>query len=226
MTGPDLAAHFAEAARAMSHPRTLDETLQTIVEAAVQSVVGFDAVGISTVDKKGKPHTRAKTGDLVDILDGLQYGLDEGPCVATIKGADVVVAPEIKHDQRWPRYVPRAVQVGLRSQLAVRLHLDEGTVGGINFYSTVSDEVDPEAVSLADLFATHAAIALGHARERENLNAALHSRKIVGQAIGIVMERYGLNEDHAFGFLVRSSMTSNMKLRDIAQELVDRANAE
>ena len=226
MTGPDLASHFAEAARVMSQPRTLDETLQTIVEAAAQSVVGFDAVGISTVDKKGRPHTRAKTGDLVDILDGLQYGLDEGPCVMTVKGADVVVAPDIVHDRRWPTYVPRAVQAGLRSQLAVRLHLDEDTVGGINFYSTVSDEVEPEAESLAELFATHAAIALGHARERESLNAALHSRTIVGQAIGIVMERYHLNEERAFGFLARTSMTSNMKLRDIAQELVDRGNAE
>ena len=148
MTNQDLASHFAESARVMTQARTLEETLQTIVEAARRSLPGFDAVGISTVDRKGKPQTRAKTDDLVDLLDDLQYGMGEGPCAETIKGADVVVAPHIRHDQRWPHYVPQAVRQGLRSQLAVRLHLEEGTIGGLNFYSTVSDEIDAEAGSV------------------------------------------------------------------------------
>jgi hypothetical protein len=110
--------------------------------------------------------------------------------------------PRIHHDQRWPRYVPAAVELGLRSQLAVRLYLDDqGTL------------------------AAHAAIALGNARERENLNQALHSRKVIGQAVGILMERYEMNEDRAFAFLVRASSHANIKLRDVAQELVNRANA-
>lgn len=137
----------------------------------------------------------------------------------------MVIAPHLRHEQRWPRYVPQAVQEGLRSQLAVRLHAGEGTVGGLNLYSTVADEVEPEAESLAALFATHAAIALGHAQERDNLNRALQSRTTVGQAIGIVMERYRMDEDRAFGFLVRTSTTSNLKLRDIAQAIVDQGNA-
>ena len=224
---PDVAASFAAAARAMQQPRSLPETLQTIVEVARDSVPGFDAVGISTVDKRGNAHTRAKAGDLVDTLDAIQYSLGEGPCVETLlHGANVVTAPHIRHDQRWPRYIPRAVKEGLRSQLAVRLFLDdEGTVGGINFYSTVSEEIDPEAESTADLFAAHAAVALGTARERHELNDAMHSRKVIGQAIGIISERYGISEDPAFAFLVRASSHSNTKLRDIAQEIVDQRNA-
>ena len=122
--------------------------------------------------------------------------------------------------------MPRAVALGLRSQLAVRLYLDEtGAMGGLNLYSTTSDDVDPDTEDVADLFATHAAIALGHAREREALNQALQSRTTIGQAIGILMERYSMNDDRAFAFLVRASSHSNLKLRDIAQELVDQANA-
>jgi AmiR/NasT family two-component response regulator len=102
------------------------------------------------------------------------------------------------------------------------LYLDnEGTLGGINFYSTESEDLHPEAEALADLFAAHSAIALGHARERETLNEALHTRKVIGQAIGIIMERYHMNEDRAFAFLVRASSQGNIKLRDIAQELVN-----
>jgi GAF domain-containing protein len=223
----DLAASITAAARSMNEPLSLEETLQRIVEVARDSVPGFDAVGISTLDKRGKAHTRAKTGGLVDILDDVQYGLGEGPCVDTLRGADVVIASRIRHDRRWPRYVPQAIGEGLRSQLAVRLFLaNQRTVGGINFYSTLADDVDHEAASIAGLFAEHAAIALSNAGERENLNRALHSRKVVGQALGILMERYGLHEDQAFAFLVRASSTKNTKLRDVAQELVDQCNTD
>jgi GAF domain-containing protein len=95
--------------------------------------------------------------------------------VDALRQAHVVVAPRTHHDQRWPSCVPAAVELGLRSQLAVRRYLDDqGTLGGLNLYSTTSDDVDPEAEGNAELFAAHAAIALGNARERENLNQALH----------------------------------------------------
>jgi GAF domain-containing protein len=222
----DLASAITAAARTMHQPRSLAETLQTIAEVARNSIPGFDAVGISTVDRHGNAHTQAKTGDLVDTLDALQYSIGEGPCVDTLHGAEVVAAPSIRHDQRWPRYVPEAVTTGLRSQLAVRLFLDdEGTVGGLNLYSTASDDIDPDAESIAELFAAHAAIALGTAKQRDELNQALTSRKVIGQALGLLMERFSIGEDAAFAFLVRASSTSNTKLRDIAQELVDQANA-
>jgi GAF domain-containing protein len=224
---PDIGQAIAAAARTINHPKSLDETLQTIAEVARDSVPGFDQVGISTLHKNGKVETRAFTGDLVLRLDEIQYSLSEGPCVDTLRDSDVVTAPKIRHDQRWPRYVPEAVALGVQSQLAVKLYLDdEGTLGGINFYSTISEEVDPDAEALADLFAAHSAIALGHARERESLNEALHSRKVIGQAIGILMERYEMNEDRAFAFLVRASSQGNIKLRDIAQELVDQRNSK
>jgi len=222
---PDVAHAIAEAARSMSQPQTLEATLQTIAEVARQSVPGFDQVGISTVDRRGKVRTRAVAGHLVERLDDLQYLRGEGPCVDTLKNADLVSAPHLRHDQRWPRYVPEAVALGVRAQLAVRLYLDrEGILGGINLYSTISDEITDEALSQADLFATHAAIALGKARERQNLNEALLSRGVIGQAVGIVMERYQMNEDRAFAFLLRASSHSNVKLRDVAHAIVNERN--
>jgi GAF domain-containing protein len=217
---------IAQAARSMRATSDLDETLGTIARITRDSIPGFDHAGISTFDRAGKVHTRAATGDLVRELDRMQYGLGQGPCVDTLREADVVVAPHIRYDQRWPEYVRQAVGLGLRSQLAVKLYLDdEGTIGGLNIYSTSHDEIDPDARDVADLFAAHTAITLGHAREKENLNEALHSRKVIGQAIGILMERYGMNEDRAFAFLVRASSHANIRLRAIAQELVDKGNA-
>ncbi len=217
---------LAAAARTMKQGHSLEENLQQIVDAARHTVPGFDHVGISTVHSGGKVETRACTGDLVLDLDAVQYELGEGPCVDSLHEADVVVAPTIRHDQRWPRYVPSAVERGVRSQLAVRLYLDEeGTLGGINFYSTTSEDLDPDAEPIAELFAAHAAVALGYSRDVDNLNQALRNRQLIGQAMGILMERYDLTEDRAFAFLVRASSHGNTKLREIAKELVDKRNA-
>jgi GAF domain-containing protein len=220
-----VATAINAAARTMNHQRSLDDTLQTIVEVARDALPGFDQVGISTLNQRGEVETRAATGDLVHTLDKLQYGLGEGPCVDTLRDATVVVAPQIRHDQRWPRYVPAAVREGLRSQLAMKLYDgNEGTVGGINCYSTTSDDIDPDAQGIAELFAVHASLAVGHAHERETLNQALDSRKVIGQALGILMERYQINEDSAFALLVRASSHGNIKLRAVAQELVNQGN--
>ena len=114
--------------------------------------------------------------------------------------------------------------IGLRAQLALQLYNDEGAIGGLNLYSTRSPTVEPDAVRVAELFASHAAIALGRARREEQLNDALVTRKVIGQAIGLTMEHYQITEDRAFLFLVRASQTSNVKLRDVAQNVVDMAN--
>jgi GAF domain-containing protein len=221
----DIADALTEAARGISRRGSLEQTLNSIVEVAQDSLPGFDQVGISLLHRKGNVETKAATGELVWTLDRLQYELGEGPCVETLHDKLIVEAPNVRHDQRWPRYVPRAVAEGLTAQLALKLYLDDqGTLGGLNIYSTTREDIDAEAVHMAELFAAHAAIALGHAQERQNLNEALHSRKVIGQAIGMVMERYHLSEDRAFAFLVRASSHANIKLRDVAQNLVDEAN--
>jgi GAF domain-containing protein len=145
--------------------------------------------------------------------------------VDSLHTESMVVLEHARTDERWPHYLPRAVELGLRAQLALRLYNDGETLGGLNLYSTESDTVDEEARHVAELFASHAAIALGRARHEHQLNEAIASRKVVGQAIGIVMERYEIAEDRAFHFLVRASSTSNTKLRDVAQEMVDSTNA-
>ena len=120
--------------------------------------------------------------------------------------------------------MPEAVQRGLRAQLSVGLYSDGDSLGGLNLYSTQTDEIADEAIGIGELFAAQAAIALGRSREALQMHEALESRKVIGQALGLLMERYEMNEERAFQFLVRVSSTSNTKLRDVAAELVAIAN--
>ena len=221
---PDIADALAQAAREINSPHDLTSTLDAIVHAAERSLHGIDHVGISIAHRDGKIETQAGTDQLVWDLDALQYELEEGPCVHAIRTQPVTVVNDLRHEQRWPHYVPRALEYGLKAQMGLRLFVDDETIGGLNLYSTDGDRIDPDVVHTAELFAAHAALALGRAQREEELNCALANRKMIGQAIGIVMERYELDEDRAFQYLVRVSQHSNIKLRDVAQELVDQAN--
>jgi hypothetical protein len=222
----DLGAAVASAVRALRNPENIEDTLSAIAAASKDSLPGFDEVGISTIDNHGNIHTRAGTGELVWELDQIQYELGQGPCVDSLHKDPVVAVPGIQHEERWPQYVPQAVRRGLKAQLGMRLYLDhEGTLGCLNMYSTTTEDIHVDAEGIAGLFATHAALALGFAREVDGLHEAMSRRKTIGMAIGMLMAEHAIGEDAAFALLVRISSHTNVKVRDIATRMVDEANA-
>lgn len=192
----------------MHSPTDLQATLDAIVHTAAQSLPGLEHVGVSIGRHTGAVETKAGTDQLVWDLDELQYRCAEGPCLHSLDAEPVVLVNHLPRDPRWPRYIPRAADRGLRAQMGLRLFLDHETLGALNLYSTDQDEIDPDVVHTAELFARHAALALGRARRERQLSEALATRKAIGQAIGMVMERYQLDEDRAFQYLVRVSKTS------------------
>ena len=225
MTAPlTLAEALATAAEQMSTRRPLDEVLHHLVSMAQRSLPGVDHAGISITHADGSIETIAATDDLVLKLDHLQYEMNEGPCLDAIRDEGVVIVNHADREQRWPRFTERATALGLRSQMGVRLYANQQTLGGLNLYATQVDEIDPDVIHMAQLFASHAALALGHARVEQNLLQAMTSRQRIGVAVGIVMERYGLDEQRAFQYLARVSQNSNVKLREIADEVVDSTN--
>jgi len=217
----DLARALAEAAQAIHAPGTLEDTLNAIAHTARDAVPGFDHVGISVVQGDGTVTTMAATSRLVRELDTMQYKLGEGPCVTTLRDQRMVVVEELPDEARWPRYIPRATEAGVRAQLGVQLYTSEETLGGLNFYSTTTSKVHPDAPRSAELFATHAALALDHARHADQASEAMPTRQLIGQAVGILMERFEIPEDRAMLLLVRVATAGQLKLRDVAREVVD-----
>lgn len=222
----NVASALAEAAARIDAAVDLQETLQAIVDVARDSLEGIDEVGISLIEKGGVVDTKAGTGPLVWDLDALQYSLGQGPCLEPARQENLraIVVNHARHEQRWPLYIPRAVDLGLRAQMGLGLFRQDHIEGLLNLYSTHAEEIDPDVEHLGELFARHAAIALGHARIDHHLHQSIQTRKVIGQATGIIMERYTLTEDRAFAFLSRVSQTSNLKLRAVAEELVNGAN--
>lgn len=219
----ELAEALTEAARRMNAPVTLAETLDAIVRVARDSMNGIDHVGITVSRGGGHLETAAATDDFVRELDAVQYELHQGPCVTALENdaQPITIVEHARLETRWHEFIPRAVSHGLRSQMGVRLFVDGETLGVLNCYSVSSDTIDDDTHHLADLLATHAALAYGHVRKFTDLQAALVNRQQIGQAVGIVMERYHLDSDRAFDYLVRVSSTSEVKLRDVAREIVE-----
>lgn len=225
MAHETLTAARTAAAAQMHAVGSTTETLETMVEVARSTVTGIDHVGVTLVHRDGRLETVAATGPLVIELDELQLALDEGPCVSTLRdGLPITLVEHARQEQRWSQYVPLAVQRGITAQLSVRLFVDDGAVGVLNLYATRSETISDDTRRLAELFAAHAALAFGHTRRLTDLQGAIAHREIIDQAIGIVMERYDLCSDRAFEYLIRVSSVSEVTLRDVALDLVERTN--
>jgi GAF domain-containing protein len=199
----------------------LEEVLAAIAEGARDNVPGVDYAGISIRHRGGRIETVAATDPIVYKADSLQYDLNEGPCVDAIHDGGEVLVEDLREDHRWPRYAPAAEALGIAAQLGVQLHDDNRAVGGLNLYARQPNTFDADSLQMAHLFAIHAASALGRAMTRTDMTKALESRTIIAQAVGIVMERYKINAPTAFAFLTRTSQTRNVKLRTIAEQLID-----
>lgn len=202
-------------------PEDLDATLRTITGAAVALLPSVHYASITVNHADGSMDSRAMTDDLLVDLDAKQIEWQEGPCIdGAARQHPHVVSADLRTDERYPRYGRVAVSAGIRAQAGLRLFENDKSVGALNIYSrSIGAFEDME--TLSQLFRDQAAVAISYANEVQNLNEALRTRTTIGQAVGIIMERYGLSDDRAFAFLTRLSNHRNVKLRVVAQEIID-----
>jgi GAF domain-containing protein len=222
MTLGNLAEQLAHAARELGS-QDVEHTLVKSVHLAVDLFDGCDACGVTMVRRGAGLETPVSTGDMVVRGDALQYELGEGPCMDAVWTQEVVISHDLAEEERWPSWAPRVVaELGARSMMCIQLFTDTHTVGAMNMYARkphAFDGVDDRAEAQA--LAAHIAVALAAAQEIEHLNTALVSRTLIGQAEGILMERFGIDGDRAFEVLRRVSSRTNTKLHQVASELVD-----
>jgi GAF domain-containing protein len=216
---PGVARQLSELAREMQADLTPEALLNHIVRAAVTEVPGARFAGITQVGGKGFV-TTAASDELIGRLDQLQFQVGEGPCLDAARQHGTVRADDLRADTRWPRFARSAVGLGVLSVLSIQLFVRDDSFGALNLYATDAGAFDQDSESIGILLASHAALAMGAARTRTGLLNALDSREMIGEAKGILMERYKITGVEAFGLLVASSQAVNQKLRDVAEHLI------
>ncbi|WIM99760.1 GAF and ANTAR domain-containing protein [Actinoplanes oblitus] len=219
--GDDLAVALSELARSLQSEQDERHTLDAITAAAVDTVPGTQYAGLMVVGHHREADTRAATDDLVRQVDQAQYDTGEGPCLEAVHRAEIVRLPDLTREGRWPAFARRAADLGIRSMLSFQLYVEAGSLGALNLYSRAPEAFTDESEHVGHLFAAHAAVALSGARRQERCGHTIETRDLIGQAKGILMERYSATADQAFRLLIEVSRRTGTRLIDVARHLTD-----
>jgi GAF domain-containing protein len=199
---------------------TVSETVDRVLDFA-HCAVDCTHAGVVFVHAKQRIETVACTDPMVAALHAREMELHEGPDLSIVRDRNTVVVNDTLADDRWPAWGSAAAEAGLRSMIGVRLYTSQRTMGSLNLYSATPDHFAADDLQVAHVLARHAAVAMSRVQESDHLWQAIDARKLIGQAQGILMERYDLDDERAFEVLRRYSQNSNLKLRDVAQMVVD-----
>ncbi len=198
-------------------PASVAETLDIVVGLA-RRTFSADGAGILLAADGGAVSTAA-SGAQARRADTLQIDHHHGPGYQAIKGRQPVVSPELRFDSRWRFWAPHAADLGFRSVLSLAL-TDGDPFGAVTLYSRRPSFFRTGSLAPGLGFAQQASIAITVATERERLLEAADSRGIIGQAQGVLMERYHVGPDQAFAVIRRASAALNQRLRSIAERII------
>lgn len=212
--------------------RDIDEVLSDITDIAARAVPGAEAVS-TTLLRGEKPFTAAHSGEMALKADELQYDEGYGPCMDAARGGVVLRVDDMRTETRWPSYVARVREQGVRSSLSVPLPFQGNSIGALNIYSSrphafVAAESLEAGREVAEAIAVAVVNAAAHHRLTEqtrNLQVAMETRAVIEQAKGVLMAQRQVGAEEAFEILRDASQRYNRKLRDIAAGIVESTQA-
>jgi GAF domain-containing protein len=223
----DIYEDLAELHGALLEDEALETALDRVAAMSVRSLPGCDGAGVSLVERE-KVTTASATDETVEAVDSEQYRTGEGPCLEAIRQGTPFRVESMTADERFPEFGPRAAENGILSSLSMPLRVSDRTLGALNLYSRKLSGFTADDEKMATLVATQASVALAnaHALDRvrvaaDQLEEGLKSSRVIGLAMGILVEREHCTEDEAFDMLRVISQNANVKLRDVAQQVLD-----
>ena len=220
---------FAELALITVNTDPPEQTLRRVAELAKQILSGVKDVSLTMIDR-GHPRTVVSTGQLALDLDKRQYELGLGPCLDAATTGQSIVVDTGSVDSPYREFGQIAARAGVRQIVSVGMPLAQRSIGGLNIYKITNATLNPAFLEHAEMFAGYAAVAVnnvtsyaGAVNEATHLRKAMQSRAVIEQAKGILMARDRCTADEAFAMLRRISQQHNVRLHQIAQNIVDLA---
>lgn len=220
----DVYKQIAALARQMNErlPETSVRAFDELLTNAVKHIPGAQYAGITIVARREEIATPAATHEHARTIDSIQEKLRQGPCFAAATEHDSYFISDLQTETRWPDFRAEALaQTKIRSIASFELFTTRDTVGALNLYSDNANAFDQDARDLGYIFAAHAAIVWAAVRRGEQFRSALASRDIIGQAKGMIMERFSVNAIEAFDMLRTLSQNENIRLAEVARQIVE-----
>lgn len=186
-----------------------------------------------TLKRRNRATTVASSGADARKLDEIQYGFHEGPCLHAISSGMTTVIADVRTDDRWPEYFAAVAEHGYYSMLGVPMVLGEDGGAALNFYAKEPDTFTAQTVRIAESYAAQASRALAlavriasHSETAANLKAAMESRTSIDVAVGVIMAQNRCSQEEAIGVLTRASNSQNIKMRTLAERLIESLSDE
>lgn len=214
-----LAEQLSELARTLQTEDDFDATLAAMVHAALELIPGVVAASISVARARRTITSHAPSSDLPATVDRLQEEHREGPCLDAAYEEKIVRVPDFRREYRWPAFAPAALEAGAKSMLSFQLYTDGEDLGALNVYGADYNAFTAVSEETGLLVAAHAAVAFADAQQISHMEQALATRDLIGQAKGILMERFKITAQQAFVVLTTASSRANIKLREVAEQL-------
>ncbi|MEV6413630.1 GAF and ANTAR domain-containing protein [Kribbella sp. NPDC051718] len=225
MTSSDSAARldadaFARLALELHDADGFDETVETVVQFALQAE-NCSYAGVALATTGGGVEIGAVTDPLVEAIYAAQIDAADGPMLQALNSGTTVYVADVAKETRWPRWLSEVAAGKVRSVLHVPMKAGDKVIGGLSLYTLHPDAFTADDEAIAHILARYASVAVATARHEDTMARAVDARKLVGLAMGILMERFDLDGDQAFAVLRRYSQDTNTKLRDVAQHLIE-----
>lgn len=213
------------------------ESMEQFLEAFAQHAAGLFSdqalllCGV-TLKRGRQAATVASSSAAAKELDEVQYGFGQGPCLHAASTGDVTLVADTRTDPRWPAYFDAIQDRGYYSILAVPLVVDDDGGAALDLYARETGVFDDEMTRRVQDYAAEAtatlqvAVQIAAYREiNEDLRAAMRSRTAIDVAVGIVAGQNRCTQEQAFSILRRASSNQNLKLRSLAERVVESVTA-
>ena len=225
--GGELVAVFARMSGFLLSQETVHSALDLVTTLATETIPQTVGAGVTLLRDDG-PSTAAASDAVVERADGLQYELDEGPCLSAWRQGEPFRIDDTRTETRWPRWTDAVAPLGMRSAMTTPMIVSGAPIGAIKVYSREPNAYDERDARVLALFAAQAAILLANMQSHENavrltdeLKAAVRSRDVIGMAKGVLMVSRGIDETAAFTILAQTAKRSHQGLREVAQKMLD-----
>ena len=204
-----------------------DTVIAELAEHAAVEIPGAQYAGVTVTRNAKNIDTPAATHKWPILLDEIQQRHRQGPCLTAAWEEKTIHVADIETDERFPLYARDVVaQTPIRSVMAFQLFIAGETMGALNVYAEQAGAFGAATKTIGLIFAAHSSVAWNAARRDEQFQRALSSRDVIGQAKGMIMERYGVDAVQAFELLRKLSQDSNVPLIQVASDLISKAQSE
>ncbi len=217
---PSVLTSLAEIARGASTPKDM---YAAICVAATLTIPGCDHASLM-IRHNGVFSTAAVSDAVAGQIDRLELALGSGPCLDAIEERTAQIETHLTPNSKWPALTSRVLaHTPVRGALSVQLPVDRARIGALNLFSDTPGAFDEQSIARARVlgaFATVSTTAVAQGEDAASLRRGLASSREIGKAIGMLMVLNDVSDEDAFGLLRRTSQTTNVKLADIAADVV------